>query len=72
MPTPPEERDERLEVLFEAIAQLVRRQRELEARVPPLSRFDAPVATARGPVPPPEPAHEQVPPETPLGSTRVN
>ena len=57
MPAPPDERDERLEVLSEAVAQLVRRQRELEARVralepqraaepvitpPPLPQFDSP------------------------------
>ena len=33
MPPPPEERDERLQVLSEAIAQLIRSQRELEERV---------------------------------------
>jgi len=33
VPLPPDERDERLEVLSEALAQMVRRQRELEERV---------------------------------------
>ena len=33
MPAPPEERDQRLEVLSEALAQLIRHQRELEERV---------------------------------------
>ena len=57
MPAPPEERDERLEILSEALAQVVRRQRELEQRIralespgtpepeitpPPLPRFDPP------------------------------
>ena len=53
MPRPPEERDERLERLSEALVQLIRRQRELEERVralessgvaipPPLPSFDPP------------------------------
>ncbi|HEY2844998.1 MAG TPA: DUF2339 domain-containing protein, partial [Bryobacteraceae bacterium] len=47
MPAPPEDRDDRLEVLSEALAQLVRRQRELEDRV---RRLESPAIT-----PPPLP-----------------
>ncbi len=59
MPAPPEERDDRLENLSEALAQLIRRQRDLEERVralesqdvatpPPLPVLDPP---ARSPLP---------------------
>jgi len=42
VPAPPEERDERLEILSEALAQVVRRQRELEQRIRALESPGAP------------------------------
>ena len=56
MPAPPEERDQRLEVLSEAIAQLLRRQRELEQRVHDLESRD--IAEQPAVVPPPLPRFE--------------
>jgi uncharacterized membrane protein len=71
VPAPPEERDDRLEVLSEALAQLVRRQRELEARVRALESHGTPELSAESPAepiaepvvtPPPLPAFDPPPP----------
>ncbi|HSP70174.1 MAG TPA: DUF2339 domain-containing protein, partial [Bryobacteraceae bacterium] len=82
MPAPPEERDERLEILSEALAQVVRRQRELEQRIralespgapepeitpPPLPQWDPP-ANRDSPIPAPI-AAPGAPPDTTLETT---
>jgi len=59
VPAPPEEHAERLEVLSEAIAQLLRRQRELEERVRAL---ESPELPERPVQPPPLPILEPPPP----------
>jgi uncharacterized membrane protein len=59
VPAPPEERDERLEVLSEALAQLARRQHELEERVRALESGD--LAGSATPAPPPLPIFEPPP-----------
>jgi uncharacterized membrane protein len=59
VPAPPEEHAERLEVLSEAIAQLLRRQRELEERVRAL---ESPGLPERPVQPPPLPILEPPPP----------
>jgi len=80
VPAPPDERDERLEVLSEAVAQLLRRQRELEERVralEPQSKVQLapePIVVTPPPLPtldPPTPP-ESVHLETTFGLTWVN
>ncbi|HSP70400.1 MAG TPA: DUF2339 domain-containing protein [Bryobacteraceae bacterium] len=64
MPAPPEERDERLEILSEALAQVVRRQRELEQRIRALESPGAPEPEiALPPLPPPLPQGDPPPPD---------
>ncbi len=84
MPTPPDERDQRLETLSEALARLVRRQGELEERVRALESPGGPAAQpiVTPPPLPPEPpvpirdfeeaAPEPVSLETTLGLTWIN
>jgi uncharacterized membrane protein len=78
---PPEERDERLEVLSEALAQLIRRQRELEERVralespgmavpPPLPVFEVPAPPVERP--PVTATAEPVALETAIGLNWIN
>jgi uncharacterized membrane protein len=59
VPRPPDERDERLEILSEALAQVVRRQRELEQRIRALESPGAPEPIV---TPPPLPRTEPAPP----------
>lgn len=62
MPEPPEERDERLEILSNAIAQLLRRQSELEERVralePPGIAFPPPLPVLEPSAPLPGPSRD--------------
>jgi uncharacterized membrane protein len=62
VPAPPENRDQRLEVLSETLAQLIRRQRELEQRVRALESPGTPEPLT----PPPLPRIEPVPASDPL------
>jgi uncharacterized membrane protein len=80
----PAPEDERLEILSEAIAQLLRRQRELEERIralephdtastpPPLPAFDPPAATPLPIRARQEAAPEPVPLETTFGLNWIN
>jgi uncharacterized membrane protein len=80
VPAPPDERDERLEALSETVAQLLRRQRELEERVRALEpqttvrHVPEPMAATPPPLPtvdPPTPP-EPVPLETTFGLNWIN
>jgi uncharacterized membrane protein len=83
VPAPPDERDERLDALSEALAQLVRRQRELEERVcelespgiaipPPLPVFDPPPLNRDRQEAAPPPVPERAPLESTIGLNWIN
>jgi len=83
VPAPPDERDERLNALSEALAQLVRRQRELEERVrelespgiaipPPLLVFDPPPPNRDREEAAPPAVPERAPLESTIGLNWIN